>query len=96
MSLDIIFFLGVTHKPVAQLLYILLVLPSLEAILKSERSIRLFLAILSVILLAPPALYAVARLYTPDPFFIDELPAMILAGCGLISLAGFLRFTLKK
>jgi hypothetical protein len=46
--------------------------------------------------LAPPALYAVARLYTPEPLFIDELPAMILAGCGLISLAGFLRFTLKK
>jgi hypothetical protein len=67
-----------------------------EVVLKSKQSIRLFLAILSVILLAPPALYAVARLYTPEPLFIDELPAMILGGFGLISLAGFLRFTLKK
>jgi hypothetical protein len=56
----------------------------------------LFFAILTVILLAPPALYAVVRLYTPEPFFIDELPAMILGGFGLISFAGFLRFTLKK
>ena len=64
--------------------------------MKTKKSIRIFLAILSVILLMPPALYAVARLYAPEPFLIDELPAMILAGCGLISLAGFLRFTLKK
>ncbi len=64
--------------------------------MKSKKTIRLFLAILSVILLAPPALYAVARLYTPEPFFIDELPAMILGGFGLIGLAGFLRMALKK
>jgi hypothetical protein len=56
----------------------------------------MFFAILAVILLAPPALYAIAKLYTPEPFFIDELPAMILGGFGLISFAEFLRFTLKK
>ena len=64
--------------------------------MKTKKSIRLFLAILSVILLAPPALYGFAKLYTPEPFFIGELPAMILLGFGLMSFAGFLRTTLKK
>lgn len=62
--------------------------------MKSKKTIRLFLAILTVILLAPPALFAVAKPYTLT--FIDELHAMILLGFGLVSFAGFLRLVLKK
>jgi hypothetical protein len=63
--------------------------------MKSKKTIRLFLALLTVILLAPPTLFAFAKLYTIETFFIDELHAMILLGFGLVSFAGFLRLFLK-
>jgi hypothetical protein len=64
--------------------------------MKTKKTIRLFLGMLTVILLAPPALFAVAKLYTLESFFIDELQAMILLGFGLVSFAGFLRSVIKK